>query len=187
VADRLPELLEAALAGETATAEPGPGQTPTQLLGELEREGRDRREATSVFAELVSGSSRRSGTRYRTARRNVERWTGGRQPRDVPRLRRAVQGSRLRRELGERGANIQFRVLWGSPKHPNRKPEWLPAGRSQAIPRDVMRGILRTARAGSIEGAAEDLRREFLERYGVPHIENWLRSVDVHGLRISPA
>jgi len=143
----------------------------------------------SELAEAIAGTANRKSREYLSARRQVERWAKKPGTRIKTRSRRRLSGAgrqtRSPRLTAFRrsGAEMQLQIEW----YVGRRLEWVPAGRTQHIPRNPMCRVIRSWGEGEPEEAAGLLLAEFAEQYQVPDVLDWLPDVVIHDLRLEPA
>jgi hypothetical protein len=176
--DDLPQLLDQNLGRDVQAGAP-------HTLIEVSALGREGR---TELAELLAGTTNKKTREYRSARRQVERWA--KKPgtkiktRSRQRLRGAGREARSPRLQAFRrhGAEMRLQIEW----YVGRRLEWVPAGRTQHIPREAMRRVIRTWAEGEIDEAAGLLLAEFAEQYKVPDVLDWLPDVVIHRLHLEP-
>jgi hypothetical protein len=179
--DALAQLLNAELSKGLERAEVVEETIDLRTL-----DGPENKLERTALAELLAGTDEKKSKAYKAQRRNVERWAKGRAPKMVS-IRRIVnarrqQSARLR-AYRERGGEMRVKVMW----YAERRAEWLPPRRWIHQPREVMRSVIRKWARDEHEAAANELWREFLERYEVPNVKDWLRDVIVVDLMLEPA
>lgn len=176
----LPELLDARLGRGAQTVE-----EYDEVIDFGDLAGPANTGERTAFAELLAGTADKKSKAYKAARRNVERWVKGRKPIVVSRRRIIGARRQASEELARfrlHGANMRVLVSW----YGDRKPEWLPPHRWVSIRQSAMRQTIREWAEGDHEQAAETLFEEFLIRYEVPNVGDWLADVEVIGLRLEP-
>lgn len=178
--DALPELVDAALSqgvDEVVVT------TETVDFGDLA--GPEHTAERTAFAELLAGTEDKKSRPYKAARRNVERWVKGRRPVELSVNRivsaRRQQDARLA-ALRRHGGSLRMQVSW----YATRKRETLPPQRWVHVRQPVMRAVIRAWAGGDLKQAADTLRREFLEQYQVPNVDDWVRDVIVTDLHLEP-
>lgn len=189
----LDELLDAELGRGMAAFEPA--EAPSLEAPDLVAPGLSgmrRRENITELAELLSGTSDKKSKAYRTARRNVERWSPSermrargahvRQPNVVSKERLGVarkQQNEYLRRLRLRGGEMRVLIVISSDR-----PRWKPPHDWIHIRQAPMRRTLRLWAEGDHETAAAVLFGEFMDQYSVANPEDWERLSEVEEMRL---
>jgi hypothetical protein len=182
-------LLDAELASGLADF---PLEAVDITIDDLIDPGLSIRESRIALAELLAGTTNKSSRAYKSAYRQAERWMvvpgSGRKPRQ-PTLPSRLRLRAARKQMNERlanyrqyGAFMRVLIVW----YQGSKEQWIPPHHYLKISREVMRRVIRTWAADERQEAWDDLWEQFLIRYKVPNIEDWLKDVQVVELDIRP-
>lgn len=154
-----------------------------------------RSKVITEWAEHLSGTSNKKSKAYKTARRNLERWSPspaararGAKPRRVTtRLREkvatAIDDADATANALRGGAEMKLLISWYS----SRKPEWVPPHYNLHIDGFVMDHVIDAWENGHSEDAGGELWFAFLRAYNVPNIEDWMENVELRELQMEPA
>jgi hypothetical protein len=202
MADDLGILLDAQLGRGLADFDPA-GEALALVTASIQAvdliaPGLSRSESLSELASLLAGTDDKRTRKYKSARRQAERWSPSprarargvkaRTPtlssRTRLRIARRQQDDRLR-SFRLHGGAMKVSVLWYHGGK-GRRVEVLPPHYWVHIRQLVMRRVVRLWAAGEKQDAARELFDEFMLQYDIPNPGDWLSDTEIVGLELEP-